>query len=602
MGLLQRAIETYDNMISLAGIEREGEEPLAPIAHNTTRASIEITLDEKGDFINATKCDQKIVIPVTESSAGRTSGIRAHPLCDQLCYVADINSGKLSKKHEKYLEQLRSWYESEHNHPKVEAVYNYVIKGSVLSDLEKAGIIEPSEGGKLKDEKAMICWKIIGLGDESGPVWTDTDLHGTFARFYINCLSDASEDICYLDGNLQKVAKLHLKGINSMYSNAKIISFNDHKFFTYRGRFRNSDEAVTIGYFSSQKAHNAIKWLLANEKVRVPCGNRTFICWNPKGITTPKMDAPLLFNNEEIIEPTRYKKKLEKLINGFKNTLPDDESVIIAGFDATTINAGRLSITYYNELTGSDFLKRLKYWDETCCWYDNRWGVSSPLLSSIALYAFGLQRGDDDSAHFELDLKIKGMIMQRLIACRIDRSMFPVDVMLNLKRKADNLQILSKRNRSGVLFTACAVIRKFRIDHFKEEFAMSLDLNCQDRSYQFGRLLAVMEKIEKVTFDSSTSRESNAIRLQQVFTQRPGYAAKIIMDKLKSAYYPRLSPGSRVFYDRLIGNIMEQLSQFDIEEYDRPLTETYLLGYYLQKNELDKKKDKKSDIDERTEV
>ena len=109
---------------------------------------------------------------------------------------------------------------------------------------------------------------------------------------------------------------------------------------------------------------------------------------------------------------------------------------------------------------------------------------------------------------------------------------------------------------------------------------MSLDVNCQDRSYQFGRLLAVMEKIEKDTFDSSTSRESNAIRLQQVFTQRPGYATKIIMDKLKSAYYPRLSPGSRVFYDSIIGNIMEQLSRFGLEEYDRPLTETYLLGYY----------------------
>ena len=595
MGLLQRAIETYDNMVSLAGIEREGKEPLAPVAHNTARASIEITLDENGNFIDAAKCDRKIVIPVTESSAGRSGKIISpHPLCDQLSYITTSNS----EKHEVYLKQLHDWCESEYKHPKVEAVYNYVIKGSVLNDLVNAGIIEPPEGGKLKDEKAMICWRIIGLGDKSGPIWTDTDLHKAYEQFYIDCLDDAPKDICYLEGNLQTIAKQHLKGVVPQNGNSKIISANDKTNFTYRGRFIKADDVVRISYDASQKAHNTIKWIVTNDGVVY--GNRTFISWNPKGITIPQIDNPLLLNDEGKIEPAHYKKRLEKLINGFRNTLPDDESIVIAGFDAAT--SGRLSVTYYNELNGSDFLERLKYWDETCCWNDNRWGVSSPSLYIIILYAFGLQRGNEDSARFELDSKIAGMVMQKLLTCRIDRTMLPIDMMLNLKRKADNLQILSKRNRSRVLFTACAVIRKFRIDHFKEEFAMSLDVNCQDRSYQFGRLLAVMEKIEKDTFDSSTSRESNAIRLQQVFTQRPGYATKIIMDKLKSAYYPRLSPGSRVFYDSIIGNIMEQLSRFGLEEYDRPLTETYLLGYYLQKNELYKGKDKESNIDERTEV
>ena len=62
------------------------------------------------------------------------------------------------------------------------------------------------------------------------------------------------------------------------------------------------------------------------------------------------------------------------------------------------------------------------------------------------------------------------------------------------------------------------------------------------------------------------------------------------MDQLKTAYYPRLRPGQRIYYDRLIGEIMEQLSRFDAADYGKPLTESYLPGYYLQKNAFYTKK------------
>ena len=118
---------------------------------------------------------------------------------------------------------------------------------------------------------------------------------------------------------------------------------------------------------------------------------------------------------------------------------------------------------------------------------------------------------------------------------------------------------------------------------------MALDVDKKDRSYQFGRLLAVMEKIEKDTYDAADNRETNAIRMQQKFVQRPFYTTDKVMQKLKSAYLPRLSMGTRVYYDSLIGEIMEKISVFS-NELNRPLSESYLLGYYLQKNALYTKK------------
>ena len=131
---------------------------------------------------------------------------------------------------------------------------------------------------------------------------------------------------------------------------------------------------------------------------------------------------------------------------------------------------------------------------------------------------------------------------------------------------------------------------------------MALESERRDRSYQFGRLLAVMEKAERDTYDEvSSSRETNAIRMQPIFVQRPGYAAKIVLEKVKVAYYPRLKESSRLYYEKLIGEIMEQISRFSSKNYDKPLSETYLMGYYLQKNALYAKKTAEVTEDMKTE-
>lgn len=120
---------------------------------------------------------------------------------------------------------------------------------------------------------------------------------------------------------------------------------------------------------------------------------------------------------------------------------------------------------------------------------------------------------------------------------------------------------------------------------------MALEPQNRDRSYQFGRLLAVLEKAEKDAYREGESRETNAIRMQNVFVQRPGYAAKIIIDQLKNAYYPNLKPWQKTYYEKLIGEIMQIISEAGEEEYNKPLKETYIMGYYLQKNALYMKKD-----------
>ena len=110
---------------------------------------------------------------------------------------------------------------------------------------------------------------------------------------------------------------------------------------------------------------------------------------------------------------------------------------------------------------------------------------------------------------------------------------------------------------------------------------MALEPQKKDVSYQYGRLLAVFEKLERDTYDSNEQREPNAIRMQSVFAKRPLYASRIIWEQLKKAYYPKLAPG-----DRIIEQIIQEISSFPQAEQEEALKDTYLFGYYLQRSAL----------------
>ena len=57
MGLLQKAVETYDANAKLIGVYQAGRDPLAPIGHSLTNADVEITLNAQGAFLSARKVD-----------------------------------------------------------------------------------------------------------------------------------------------------------------------------------------------------------------------------------------------------------------------------------------------------------------------------------------------------------------------------------------------------------------------------------------------------------------------------------------------------------------------------------------------------------------
>ena len=80
------------------------------------------------------------------------------------------------------------------------------------------------------------------------------------------CSQEKKKDLCYLTGNIEGIWYLHPKKIRNEGDGAKLISSNASQNFTYRGRFINKEEAFAVGNETSQKIHNALKWIIRKQE------------------------------------------------------------------------------------------------------------------------------------------------------------------------------------------------------------------------------------------------------------------------------------------------------------------------------------------------
>ena len=388
MSWMSQLYHTYENNIVK---NQQDAITLTPLAHMEANAQIEVILDQEGNFCGAQKVDKAnavTLIPVTEASAGRSSGPAPHMLSDTLSYIAgdfkkycqDKKSIKnAEEKFQLYIKQLNAWHESAYTHPKVEAVFKYLNTQVLISDLIKTGIITLTEegfydSGKISGqiyEKSLVRFRVLSMREaQEESAWEDSTLIDAYIDYFL-AQQNGKEDVCYLTGKRTPRTENHPKGIIAANYGAKLVSANDSQGYTYRGRFQNSEQAYALSYEASQKVHSALTWLAKKQGVYVGTKDkRTFICWNPLGRKVPNILDPLGLIDEEEESGNSdipYKKKLFKTLQGYRDQFDDTDNVIIMGLDAAT--TGRLSITYYNELLASDLLERIQYWGETSNWF-----------------------------------------------------------------------------------------------------------------------------------------------------------------------------------------------------------------------------------------
>ncbi|KAB3529679.1 type I-C CRISPR-associated protein Cas8c/Csd1 [Alkaliphilus pronyensis] len=617
MSWIQRLYETYERNQSQVGIKiDESSTVLLPIGHIEARSDIEVTINEKGNFLSANLLDNKedkIIIPCTESSAGRAGQTpKNHPLSDKLQYLAgdyETYGGKKWFGYNFFLKDLRDWAESEFTNIKLQAVYKYVKKGCLIKDLVEAKILSLNKNGMLEEkwdkdihksspsttqEQAFVRWRVEIQNDLEPRLWLDRKMYDSWIN-YENSRHNV-KGYCQVLGKKAALALNHPKNIYSNCANAKLISSNDDKNFTYRGRFQNDKEAYGISYEVSQKAHNALKWLIAKQGYAKD--KKVILCWGVAHTELPNIygsSLDLFEEDNDQVDDKGYTAEevaypLINKIKGYRSKLNKQDRVVIMGMESAT--DGRLSITYYQDIDIQDFIERLEKWHLSCSWvheYNQKTFFGAPSPMDIAESVYG------DGKH--VDIKAKMRVVERVLLCIIDGYRIPTDIVYSSINKTvhrisfDNA--LHDKKKKGdlnkVLSVTCALYNKYSKDYKKGEYAVTLENERKSRDYLYGRLLAVAQNIEQWALSKTNeSRMTNADRLMHRFAEHPFSTWKTIELSLKP-YLNRLGVNERKSRERLLDEIM---SLFESEEFisDTRLTGEFLLGYHCQRQELNKKK------------
>jgi CRISPR-associated protein, csd1 family len=337
---MQKLYRTYNEIEKNANLSNLEKEKLAPLWHSPQTAHIQITLDGDGKFLGARVLNDKpiIMLPVTESSEGRTSGLAPHALADSLQYIAkdlgltyqkeviteiEGKNGKKKKtksKHEDlifnlYTEQLDKWCAAIDN-KKVLSIQKYVHKGTVLADLIKEKVIPVDDNGELltnwierenKDKqkpelfnvltkeqgkfeirKALVVWSVQIPGDFVPETCKDKEVQKSWGNYYQQTLKS---QFCTITGNEQKIRESHPAKLLYSGDKAKLISSNDKEGFTYLGRFEEANQATTISAEVSHKAHAALRWLI-DRQTTARNNEQVTVAWaiSGKPIPSPMKD------------------------------------------------------------------------------------------------------------------------------------------------------------------------------------------------------------------------------------------------------------------------------------------------------------------------
>ena len=132
-----------------------------------------------------------------------------------------------------YIQALEKWHQSPYTHKKVDVIYTYLRKGTLIQDLVVCKVLQLDENGILADNVkiqnlaqavAFVRFEVREMAvytneDYAPECWLDRTLQEAYIQYY-RTLGD-QKDLCYLTGERERITYLHSKKIRNEGDGAK---------------------------------------------------------------------------------------------------------------------------------------------------------------------------------------------------------------------------------------------------------------------------------------------------------------------------------------------------------------------------------------------
>lgn len=639
MSLLQSLLKTYDyaEQLNLVGICSDSSSAcIVPIYHDSFSSSkykvYEILLDENGNYISGDFLPpgEFLIFPVTTKSASRTQNKEPRPLCDKLFYMLnDVKSCEFSPTYENYIDGCYQYLvENKVKCPSYRAIYKYLKKKSLKSDIIKE--IGENPDTKIDNDNIMIKRKKIDINKlfisfavrtkERGVITTsrDVELHRLYIN-YLKSLDETDQEICDVSGTKMPCITKH----KSLFDTRKLISSNIDWF--YKGRFNKENQIFHIGVEVSQKIHNLLAYLINNRCYNWQISeSASVLSWMTTDLSR---DSRILWqdhiieNQGELLDSDLDYSDIDDFLGGKRaqkiNSYFSGQKFLKQGFYdenfcilfLETNSKGRVSVRHFEKFKQAEANFNIQKWyvdlavrkkDKK----ENKMINVAPSIEKLVTFLYGRLQSEKEinSSNDIFTLKsdaIKKNFIERFLICLIRRQKMPDDIVQRATNNLFNRYVYGKYWNEA-LWRGVSIIKKHKIDIGELKVGKKGELIMEEsRSFLYGRLVAIYEKIEKEAVyvsGNDLKAKTNVETYWQMIRIRPLRLVNILADRILPYRETLIKKGreKRVFYfDNLLTEIYAKL--YEIEKnlsniQSERVGDDFIFGYHIQRQELYLKK------------
>lgn len=509
----------------------------------------------------------------------KTSGVAANLLWDTLEYVLGVDTkGKperTAEQHAAFVARLEALPPSARNDLGIQAVLSFLSRLN-LTELET----QPAWSQAL-EVNAVMSFRLHGDGDL-------VCQRPAVMKAALNVPTAADEPLamCLVTGDTAPVQRLHasIKGVwGAQSSGANIVSFNARTFESY-GKTERQGENAPVSQAAAFAYTTALNHLLHKDSgQRIQVGDASTVFWADKK-SEFESAAANIFGEPPKDDPDRCAHAVQTLLSAMQTGkvggLDDDKNYFhMLGLAP---NAARISVRFYHRLKLYEMGKRIRDYFKDL---ELTRGPNDPQYPSLfkLLAAVAVQNKADN-----IPPNLGGAIVDAVFAgpdvpypslwlnTAVSRSR--AEQTPNYLRAAAIKACLNRQIRRGSLTSSNPLPEK--------EFLPMLDLSNSNPAYRMGRLFAALEKIQEESSPglNATIRD----RYYGAASSTPVVVFTTLL-RLKNSHLKKLSVGRGLWFEKLIGEILEMVTDFP-KHLPLPDQGRFALGYYHQRQNFFTKK------------
>lgn len=564
--ILQALYEYYHRKLEL--------EQIAPDGLIEKEIDFIVVLDENGKFIdieNLQKIEGNRVSGTVyyvpdigkQSEKHSNAGDDANLLWDKAEFVFGVGK-KGKQKLQSFVETIKKFYPSPPSD--VQAVLNF-YKSEMKKDKPFKKILDHKEVGEIIASGApIVTFRIQG---DRLPVACKS--HAAKAAKKTFDTGDVS-GVCLLTGEknvpLEPTHKV-LKGIRGAKSSgANLISFNEP---AYRSYGKEQSLNAPISKLAASRYSKALQKLVDSDDNKIFIGDATIVFWAEKK-TKQTYDLESAFPwffvdmKDDPESGVKAVKSLFDAIHTGKLSYSEQRFYVLA----LAPNSARISVRFFRQGSVREFGENIfKHFED----FNIVHGSNDPEYLTLyrILTATALE--------YKMD-NVPPNLASAVVESILDGTPYPMTLLHQCMRRI--------RAEQHVNYARAAIL-KATINRFnriykpnEKEILMALDESNTNPGYLLGRLFAVLEKIQ----EEAQPGINTTIR-DRFYASASTSPLAVFSRLLKLSHYhlPKLNPGRRVNLEKLIGDIMANISEFPayLTLNDQAL---FAIGYYHQRQDL----------------